>query len=81
MTVTVENVGPAIPPEALGRIFRKFYQADESHAAEGNGVGLAIVKRVVELHSGSVEAASAEGKTVFKATLPQSQPEIKVVPA
>ena len=79
--VTVENEGPTIPPEALGRIFQKFYQADESHAVEGNGVGLAIVKRVAELHSGSVEAASADGKTVFKVTLPQSQPTTKGVSA
>ena len=70
VAVAIQNHGPAIPPEALGRIFTKFYQADGSHATEGNGVGLAIVKRVVDLHGGSVQVASAEGNTVFTVFLP-----------
>jgi signal transduction histidine kinase len=68
--VAVENGGQSIPAGSMEKIFRKFYQADESHAAEGNGVGLAVVKRVVELHGGRVEAVSGDGMTVFTVTLP-----------
>lgn len=69
--VTVENEGPDIPEAAMAKIYNKFYQADESHAAEGNGVGLAIVKRVTELHGGTVTAVSGSGKTAFTVRLPQ----------
>lgn len=71
VTVSVKNDGPEIPPEAIQKIFNKFYQADESHAAEGNGVGLAIVKRVVELHGGSVHVKSENGITAFAVALPR----------
>ena len=52
ISVSVSNTGKDIDPEKIGKIFNKFYQADESHASEGNGIGLAIVKRIVDLHSG-----------------------------
>lgn len=71
VTVSVENEGPEIPASARTKIFNKFYQADESHAAEGNGVGLAIVKRVVELHGGEVGLSSEAGKTMFTVHIPQ----------
>ena len=75
LAVSISNTGPEIEPEKLERIFNKFYQADESHATEGNGIGLAIVKRVVELHSGSVEVISADGVTTFTVSLPKKQSE------
>ena len=71
--VTVSNTGPEIPPEKKDKIFNKFYQSDESHATEGNGIGLAIVKRVVDLHSGSISVACKEGMTTFTVTLPRRQ--------
>ena len=49
VTVSICNTGSYIPPEQQEAIFRKFYQADRSHNSEGNGIGLAVVKRVVEL--------------------------------
>ncbi len=70
MVVTVKNEGSEIPPEQQDRIFHKFYQTDESHGAEGSGVGLAIVKRVVELHEGSVEVESKNSSTGFTVKLP-----------
>lgn len=70
-TVSVINSGKEIPAESLERIFQKFYQADESHATEGNGIGLAIVKKVVELHGGRVAVDSREGRTAFTVTLPK----------
>ena len=73
LVVTVANTGSEIPPEKQEKIFRKFYQADESHASEGNGIGLAIVKRIVELHRGRITVSSGEGKTSFTVTLPKKQ--------
>lgn len=72
VTVTVTNSGRDIPPESLAHIFNKFYQADESHSSEGNGIGLAIVKRVCELHGGSVDACSDGGLMTFTVTLPRN---------
>lgn len=67
----VVNGGVTIPPESLQRIFQKFYQADESHASQGNGLGLAMVKKVVQLHKGTVWAESGDGRTVFTVQLPE----------
>lgn len=71
ITVDVVNTGSEIPPEAQDKIFNKFYQADESHATQGNGVGLAIVRRVVQLHGGSVSVSSRNDVTDFRVELPQ----------
>lgn len=71
VTVKVRNSGSVIPADKLDKIFGKFYQADESHATQGNGIGLAIVKRVITLHGGEVTAASGEGGTVFTVFLPR----------
>lgn len=73
--ISVINSGPEIPAEAREKIFNKFYQADESHSSEGNGVGLAIVKRVSELHGGKVWAESGDGITVFTVELPENKNE------
>lgn len=73
LQVEILNTGSSIPREKQGMIFRKFYQAEESHTVQGNGVGLAIVKRVVELHSGTVTVRSDENATAFCVTLPKKQ--------
>ncbi len=70
VSVTVSNTGSEISAENLKKIWYKFYQADESHASEGNGVGLAIVKRVVDLHGGVISVKSGEGMTSFTVELP-----------
>lgn len=69
--VSVVNTGFEIPIEAKEKIFRKFYQIDESHSSEGNGVGLAIVKAIVKLHEGEINVASENRKTVFTVSLPK----------
>ena len=74
LSVDIINSGEEIPAESISRIFQKFYQADSSHSGEGNGVGLAIVKKVVELHNGTVSAQSENNLTMFTVTLPKSQP-------
>ena len=72
VVIRVINTGSEISPEHQKKIFNKFYQADESHASIGNGVGLAIVKKCVELHGGAVSVASTHGMTTFKVELPQT---------
>ena len=71
LTVSVTNTGQAIPPEAIPYVFNKFYQADESHSTEGNGIGLAVAKKIVELHGGQISAESGNGKTVLTVVLPE----------
>lgn len=53
-TVAVANQGEHIPPETAAHIFEKFYQGDTSHTTKGNGLGLAIAKRIIELHNGTI---------------------------
>lgn len=76
---TITNYGAEIPSESLGKIFNKFYQGDTSHASRGNGIGLSIVKRIVDLHGGTVTVNSGDGKTVFAVTLP-APPEVCPLP-
>ena len=70
VSVTVENTGSYIAPENARRVFQKFYQVDKSHATPGNGVGLAVVKRVVDLHHGLVWFRSENDVTAFIVKLP-----------
>ena len=73
LRISVTNSGGEIAPEHQKRIFNKFYQADESHASEGNGIGLAIVKRVTELHGGEVCVQCGNGMITFTVELPKVQ--------
>ena len=73
LTVSVRNTGSEIAPEHQKKIFHKFYQADESHADEGNGIGLAIVKKIAQLHQGSADVESGNGVTNFTVTLPKNK--------
>lgn len=73
LAVSILNTGSEISPEQQKKIFNKFYQADESHATEGNGIGLAIVKFVTELHRGTVSVMSEQGVTMFTVTIPKIQ--------
>lgn len=52
----IKDEGPGIPKEAISRIFGKFYQADSSHKQEGNGLGLSLVKEILQLEKGSIAA-------------------------
>lgn len=73
IAVRIGNTGSEIGQELRERIFTKFYQADPSHATEGNGIGLAIVQSIVELHSGRVEVESENNYTQMTVTLPRRQ--------
>ena len=51
---TVDDEGEGISEEALERIYDKFYQADSSHKSEGNGLGLSLVKRILDIYGGEI---------------------------
>jgi len=70
--VAVANTGPGIPPEDLPHVFERFYRVEKSRAAAhgGAGIGLAIVKELVEAVGGQVGAESGGGVTRFWFRLP-----------
>lgn len=68
--ISISNSGSFIPESSRERIFNKFYQADESHSSEGNGIGLAIVRKVVQLHQGYVTVQCQDNFTNFIISLP-----------
>ena len=71
---TVDDCGPGLSEEALKHIFDKFYQADSSHKQEGNGLGLALVKRILSIENGAIEAQNLpEGGCRFTVTLPERE--------
>lgn len=72
LTLTVSDSGCGIPADKLGTIFTRFFQVNDSNG--GYGIGLSLVKRLVELHHGSITVESAVGKgSTFTVTLPADE--------
>jgi signal transduction histidine kinase len=93
VVVEIADTGIGIPPEEQGRVFEEFYRASNARKAQpdGDGLGLSLVKRVVEMHGGTIQFSSRLGSgTTFRlvlpldasATVPDPQPAVpKVVAA
>ena len=72
--VTIIDHGAGITDEVKKHMFEKFYQGDSSRESEGNGLGLALVKRIIDLCKGSVRVESAPGNgAAFTVLLPQKE--------
>jgi two-component system OmpR family sensor kinase len=76
VTITVTDEGAGITPEHLPHVFDRFYKAESSRAQEaaegltgGSGLGLSIVKAIVERHGGRISVSSRPGRTVFEFTI------------
>ena len=70
ITSNTDN-GIGMSEDIMRRVFEKFYQGDLSRSSQGNGLGLALAKRIVNLHGGDISVSSKEGKgTTFTVSLP-----------
>ncbi len=72
MAVSIEDNGPGIPPDVMPRIFNAFFTTKPK--GEGTGLGLGIVKQIVEKHGGTIQVESAPGRTRFTVKLPVDGP-------
>lgn len=76
LCISVSDTGCGMDQETISHIFEKYYQNDTKSLAKGNGIGLSIVKRVVELHRGRIDVDSIPGEgTTFRVRLPKKSIE------
>jgi signal transduction histidine kinase len=77
LQISVTNSGAEIPPDELGRIFEKFYRVPQTDLWNrgGTGLGLSLVKKLVESLGGTIQVDSRSGETVFTVQLPATYPQ------
>lgn len=74
--VSVRDWGVGVPESEQGRLFTRFFRASTAQGIPGCGIGLALVKELVQMHHGSIEVESSEGNgAMFTVTLPLRQPD------
>jgi signal transduction histidine kinase len=71
-TVEVSDQGPGIPADDLPYIFDRFYRSAKARALPGSGPGLAIVRRIADMHGGTVEAIPLEQGVKFRISVPET---------
>jgi signal transduction histidine kinase len=59
--IRIRDHGMGMTPEQVARVFERFYRADASGSIPGTGLGMSIVKEIIELHGGTVDFASTAG--------------------
>ena len=80
LELTVSDTGIGIPPDQLDKVFDRFYQVDalQTREHEGSGIGLALVKELVDLHHGTIQVQSEVGRgTSFTVRLPLGRSHLK----
>jgi ligand-binding sensor domain-containing protein/signal transduction histidine kinase/DNA-binding response OmpR family regulator len=80
LRISVSDTGPGIPREQLANIFDRFYQSNSAYESreKGSGIGLALVKELVQIHHGKIDVYSQEGKgTEFIISLPMGDALLK----
>lgn len=74
VTVSIIDTGCGIDEYTLKHIYDKFYQGDTSHSKEGNGLGLALALRILQLHDSTISVSSVPGQgTTFTVTMPSAK--------
>ena len=74
LKIEMTNSYPALAEEDLTRIFEPFYRSEETKT-KGTGLGLAMTKKIVERHGGTIEALNTPQGLAFHITLPSNPPE------
>ncbi len=75
LTITIEDNGPGIPDLLMARVFKKFFRADNSKPG-GLGLGLSIVKGLVEAHKGTIKVENISPGVKFEISIPTEIPDI-----
>lgn len=82
ITLDVRDTGSGIPADQLVHVFERFYQVDESNSRgqPGTGIGLSLVKELVDIQNGRISAASSEAGTLFSVVLPRGPADLTALP-